>query len=232
MKRSNLLQKYDWGLPLLLFVIFVAITTPGIAHVWNPDELVHRVGNALEGRWQFDQTNFDYPSLPKYVMLGVGKLMEVTGVAQFDFPTAARFVTVLLGGLIVALTYTLTRKLGGGIGAAVIAALLTLSSSEFAINARFAHNDLYLIFFLLLTVFALVRYRLSTSRLWLYAAFIFVGMAVSSKYNGISMIALPVLVFLLDNHKEIRKNALPALETLFIGGILVFFGYAIGTPKA
>lgn len=231
-KLSIFLQKNEKLIPVLLFIIFVLITTPGIANVWNPDELVHRVSNALEGTWKFDETNFDYPSLPKYVMFGAGKLMEAFDFTAFDFPTVARFITVLLGGLIIVLVYQLTRKVGGNIYAALLAALFTLSSSEFSINARFAHNDLYLIFFLLLTVYAVVNYRLTTSQLWLYAAFLFVGMAISSKYNGISMIALPVLVFILDNYKVLREKILPTFETFFISAVLVALGYAIGTPKS
>jgi hypothetical protein len=45
----------------------------GAPALWNPDELIWRVDMALRGM-VFDETepDFNYPSLPKYVMYAIG----------------------------------------------------------------------------------------------------------------------------------------------------------------
>jgi hypothetical protein len=57
-------------------------------------------------------------------------------------------------------------------------------------------------------------------------------MAASSKYNGISLILVPILLYLFSQRGSFLKRPLRILETLFIGGVLTFLGYAAGTPKS
>jgi hypothetical protein len=59
-----------------------------------------------------------------------------------------------------------------------------------------------------------------------------VGMAASCKYIGGSLLILPMSVYLIGQRHNLRKQPLAILETLFIGGVLTFLGYAAGTPKA
>ena len=236
-KVSKILVKYEIWIPILLGLFFVLITIPGISwgtpEIWHPDELVLRVIRALDGEWQFDQTNFDYPSLPKYVMYGVGKLVYGLGYSVESFIIAARFVSVLLGALVVALTYYITRLVDGNIAAAVFAALLLISNSEFALNARWAHNDLYVTFFVSLALLAVIKFSCSsTNRLWLYLSFFAAGMAASSKYNGGSIVLTPAIMYLFLERKDLRKKVFRIVETLFIGLVLSVFGYGIGTPTA
>jgi len=114
----------------------------------------------------------------------------------------------------------------------LLSAFFALSSTVLAHNARFAHNDLYLLFFITLSLFALVKYRLSHHRLWLYLAFFSVGCAASSKYTGVSFIVVLVLFFLISNWGNLRKDWLHHTETLFIAAVLTVAGYVVGTPKA
>ena len=197
----------------------------------NPDELVHRVSNALEGNWQFDETNFDYPSLPKYVMFGVGKVSFSLGYVQ-ELNVILRFLSVLLGAGIIFLIYWITRKLGGGILASSFASLFLIANQEFSINARFAHNDLYLAFFLVLTLYFLLLYQEKDQKEWLYAAFFGVGLAASSKYNGGVFLLMPLIVFVIKKGTVLFAKKLESLETLFIGITLSYLGFAAGTPKA
>ncbi len=231
MKFSNFFQKYEKWIPFFLGAIFIALTASGLASMHNPDELIHRVAKALEGSWEFDKTNFDYPSLPKYVIFGVGKIAFALGFAN-KFYIWARFFSVLLGAGVVFLVYKITRELGGGILASSLASFFLITNSTIAINARFAHNDLYLNFFLTLTVYFLVLYRKKTQKSWLYAAFFSVGLAASSKYNGGIFILLPSLIFLITEGKNFFQEKLHSFETLFIGFVFSFLGFASGTPKA
>ncbi|MBN1306152.1 MAG: phospholipid carrier-dependent glycosyltransferase [Anaerolineales bacterium] len=230
------IRKYEFLLPVFLFILFCAVTIPGISwgapDIWNPDELFARVDKALAGKWEFDETNLDYPSLPKYVMFGIGKVVYALGYSTSEFLIAARLVSVLLGGSVVVLTYLIARNVKAEIIPSTLAALLVFSSSELVHNAQFAHNDLYLLFFVTLSLYCLIKYRQAGSRLWLYGAFLFVGMAASSKYNGGVFLLAVVLTFFIVEGRAIYKDFIRSAETFALGIILCFLGYALGTPKA
>ena len=71
--------------PVFIFLLFLGFSLPGVnwgvPALWNPDELVWRVDRALNGEMVFDETepDFNYPSLPKYVMFGIGRLVYGMG---------------------------------------------------------------------------------------------------------------------------------------------------------
>jgi hypothetical protein len=122
--------------------------------------------------------------------------------------------------------------MGQNVYVSTLSALLLLSVSEMSHNGRFAHNDTFVTFFCTLTIFFLVQYIARNHRGWLYAAFFAAGMAVSSKYIAITLVIVPIIIFLWTKGKEILKLSLNTFETLFIGGALTYLGYAVGTPKA
>jgi 4-amino-4-deoxy-L-arabinose transferase-like glycosyltransferase len=230
------LEKYEFVIPLALFVIFLAITLPGISwgglNGWHPDEIVVRSIKALHGEWKFDEINFDYPSLPQYVMFGMGKVILAMGYTDTEVLIASRVLSAMLAGLTIILTYFIARRISNNVYVSGLSGLLLLSVSEMTHNSRFAHNDTYITFFVTLTILFLVNYKITNQRGWLYASFITIGMAASSKYNGISLIIVPVLLYLFSERYSFRKRPLRILETLFIGGVLTFLGYAAGTPKS
>jgi 4-amino-4-deoxy-L-arabinose transferase-like glycosyltransferase len=234
--EKSFLKKYEFLIPLALFVIFLAITLPGISwgglNSWHPDEIVVRSIKALHGEWKFDEINFDYPSLPQYVMFGLGKLILAMGYTDLEVLIASRILSAVLAGLTIVLTYIITRLISNHIYVAGLSGLLLLSVSEMTHNGRFAHNDTYITFFVALTILFLINYKTKNQRGWLYASFISIGMAASSKYNGISLIIVPILLYLFSQRGSFLKRPLRILETLFIGGALTFLGYAAGTPKS
>jgi len=235
-KINNFLQRAEKFIPLALFLFFLLITLPGLSWgapgIWNTDELVHWVDRAIQGTTPIDFENFDYPSLPKWGMYAIGKVMYWVGFTKTSFMLAVRFISVVLGGLVVMIGYRLARLIGGSIYSALLAALLIATSSEMAINARFAHNDIYLTFFILLTVLCLFFYRVKGKRFWLLAAFLGVGLAASSKYNGLSLIVAVVVVFLVSEWGTVRKNPAKAAGILLLGLAISALGFGIGTPKA
>jgi hypothetical protein len=235
---TKFLVRYEKFIPFALFLIFLLVTVPGISwgapSLWNPDELVWRVNMALGGEMKFDETepDFNYPSLPKHVMYGVEWLVKRAGGSQTDLIVSARLISVLLGGLTVILIYLIAKLASKNIYVPLLAAFFALSDTALAHNARFAHNDLYLLFFITLSLYAIIRYRLSGYRLWLYLAFFSTGCAASSKYTGASFVVILLAIFLIANWKTIFKDWLRTLETLFISAALTVAGYVVGTPKA
>ena len=238
MTSPNLLDRFQRAVPILLFLLFLAVSIPGVnwgvPALWNPDEMVWRVDGALRGDIVFDETepDYNYPSLPKYVMFAIGKIVYGLGYSSSIFFISARVFSAILGAAAAVLIYALTRTIGGRVATSALAGLLYIASGIAAANGRFAHNDLYLQLFAILCVYAAIQYHFTGSRLWIYASFFSVGLAASSKYTGGSLLLVPLFVLLVMNWQELQKNRLQSLELLFIGCVLSFGGYAIGTPKA
>jgi hypothetical protein len=230
--------KYEKFIPIALILLFVVVTVPGISwgapDLWNPDELFWRVNMALGGEMKFDETepDYNYPSLPKHIMYGVGWLVGKAGGSKTDILVSARLISVFLGALTIILIYAITKMASENIYIRILSAFFALSSTVLVHNGRFAHNDLYLLFFITLSLFALLKYRLNDHRLWLYLAFFSVGCAASSKYTGASFVVVLVVFFLIENWRNIRKDWLRALETFFIVTMLTIAGFVAGTPKA
>ena len=232
--EKSFLEKYEFLIPLVLLVMFLLFTLPGISwgapDIWHPDEIVVRSIKAISGEWQFSQTNFDYPDLPQYVMFGLGKIVLALGGAKREIIISSRVLSAMLAGLSVVLAYVITRRIGGSVYVAGLSGLLLICVTLMPHNARFAHSDTYLTFFTILMVLFLVDYKKTNLRGWLYAAFLTVGMAASSKYNGIALVIVPILIYLVPSRQTLFQ--LPTLETLFIGGALTVAGFVIGTPTA
>jgi hypothetical protein len=237
-KISGFAEKHKKFIPLLLFLLFFAVSLPGVEWgvpaLWNPDELVWRVDSALRGEMIFDETepDFNYPSLPKYVMFGIGKIVYGMGYSGSVFLIAARSFSVLLGALSGVLIYHLARTMGANALTSALAGLLYISSGVAAANGRFAHNDLYLQFFTILCVYFAIKYKFTKLRFWIYASFFSVGLAASSKYTGGSILLVPIFILVVMNWNDLRKSKFQSLLMLLIGGVLSFAGYVVGTPKA
>ena len=233
----SFLAKNEFVIPLALFVAFLAVTLPGIAwgapDIWHPDEVVRRSIDALHGDWQaFDETNYNHPALPPYMMYWLGRAVMAFGQAEREVLIAARVLSAVLTGLVIVMAYVITRRAGGNVYLAGLSGLFLVTASEMSHNGRFAHNDTFVTFFSTLAVLFILEYKLRDQRGWLYAAFFTIGLAASSKYNGISLIIVPVLVYLHTNRRELLNSPLRNFETLFLGGALAFLGYAVGTPRA
>ena len=232
------LSRYEKFIPLLLFVLFVTVSIPGVnwgaPALWNPDELVWRVIEAVHGDMIFDETepDYNYPSLPKYVMFAIGKFVQGLGYGDAEIIIAARVFSALLGGLSIVLIYLLAKTISGDVFVASLAGLLGIASSVVSENARFAHNDMYLLLFTVLCIFFLIKYQYTKNRWWLYGSFFAVGLAASSKFTGGSLILIPLFTVIVLNWNDVRKNLLQTIEMLFICAALAFLGYVLGTPKA
>lgn len=234
--ESCIVSKYDRVIPAVFFVVFVLLTAQGISWgapgLWHPDEVLQQAVKAIERGYRFDEKDFYYPSLPKYVMYGVGRLVYAVSLDKTKFIEAARLVSVILGGSVVALGYVLTRQAGGGVLAGSLTALFLLSNRDIAIYSRFGHGDIYLAFFACLTCLLLLMYRRRGHRLWLYGAFLGAGLATSSKYNVMGLFLAALVVFLVANRRRLFQDPFAFFEMLFACILLSAFGYAIGTPRS
>ncbi len=238
MKFSVFLERYEKTIPIFLFLLFLAVSIPGanwgVPALWNPDEMVWRVDSALRGEIVFDETepDYNYPSLPKYIMFGIGKIVYGLGYSRSIFFISARVFSAILGAVGAVLIYYLTRTIGAKVSTSALAGLLYIASGLAPANGRFAHNDLYLQLFSILCVTFAIKYQYTKSRLWIYASFLAVGLAASSKFTGGTLLLVPLFVLVVMNWHAVRRDGLRSLETLLISAGLCFGGYVIGTPKA
>jgi 4-amino-4-deoxy-L-arabinose transferase-like glycosyltransferase len=230
------LEKYEFIIPLALFLLFIAFTLPGIAwgapNIWHPDEIVYISIRSLHENVDFDSSNFNHPHLPIYAMLGLGKLLTGLGQTDREVLIAARILSAVLVGLTIILTYYIARCMRYNVTIAGMSGLLVLINSEMIHNGHFAHNDTFVTFFSTLMILFLVLYKTRGQRGWLYATFYSAGLAISSKYSAVTLFLLPILVYGWMTRGSITKRPLRILETLFIGSALTYLGYATGTPKA
>ncbi|MBC7879004.1 MAG: phospholipid carrier-dependent glycosyltransferase [Anaerolineales bacterium] len=237
-KFLRFLERYEIIIPFSLFILFLAFSLPGVnwgvPALWNPDEMVWRADSALRGELVFDETepDFNYPSLPKYVMFAIGKIIYGMGYSSSIFFIAARSFSALLGAFSGVLIYYLARMIGANQTTSSLAGLLYIASGIAAANGRFAHNDLYLQFFAILCIYFAVKYQFTKLRLWIYASFFAVGLAASSKYTGGSLLLVPLFVLIVMSWNDLRRNWLQSFGILLLGGVLSFGGYVVGTPKA
>ena len=235
-KIDSLICRYEPWILILILAAVLLVNSQGIAWGlpgrWNPDELVGVVNLALEGLEKFDQTNFDYPSLPKYFMLFLGRMSDALGYPRFDFFLVCRYFSIFLGGMVVWLAYALVRQMGGSYWSALLAALLTATNSELALNSHFAHNDLYVTFFAGMTLLFSLKYVHSKQKGWLYFAFFAAGLTASSKYNGGLIVLVALLAFFLAEGRQVFRSVLNLFETIFVGAGLSVIGYGVGTPTA
>ena len=237
-KINLFFSRREFLLPLILFALFLAASLPGISWgapaLWNPDELVWRADMALNGAMQFDvnEPDYNYPSLPKYAMYAIGSVTYGLGRSSFAFIVAARSFSAFLGAAAGVLVYRLARRIGARKRIAFLAGLLYVFSGAAAENGRFAHNDMYLLFFTILAALLVVQYQKTSAIRWLYLSFFAVGLAASCKYTGGSLIILPVVVYLSANWRDIKTRWLAMAGSLVLGGIAAYLGYGLGTPMA
>ncbi|HET9908043.1 MAG TPA: phospholipid carrier-dependent glycosyltransferase [Anaerolineales bacterium] len=229
-------ERYEFIIPLLLFLVFLALTLPGISwgapSIWHPDEVVYIAIRGLYEGVEFDAANFNHPHLPIYAMYWLGKILIALGQTDTEVLVGARVLSAVIAGLTIVLSYLLPRRMGYNIYVSALSGLLLLAVSEMSHNGRFAHNDTFVTFFCTLTIFFIVQYINKNHRGWLYAAFFAAGIAVSSKYIAITLVLIPMIVYLWTRRNAGLKLSLETFETLFISGALTYLGYAIGTPKA
>ena len=235
-RLNKILTKYEKAIPIFFFLIFIVITIPGIT--WglperlHPHEIVKEAFKAISTDWEFDTETFNYTSLPKHVMYWLGKAFLGLGYSYGFTYALIRLFSVFLGACVVSISYRLTRLAGGNIYAGILASIFLISNSQMAQDSRFAHNDIYLTFFVCLTAYSLIKYFTGKNRAWLYLAALEGGLLVSSKQNGIVLIFVLFGLYFFIDWKMIRKDIFRTSETLFICIGLTILGFGIGTPKA
>src|SRR5258708_10401864 len=95
--EKSFFEKYEFIVPLALFILFLIFTLPGISwgapDIWHPDEVVYISIRSLHTDLDFDSSNFNHPHLPIYTMLGLGKTILALGQTDKEVLIAARILS-------------------------------------------------------------------------------------------------------------------------------------------
>jgi len=183
---------------------------------------------------------FNYGSLYLYLVsaaavLGHGSLVsslsldtlpEALGLWTLD----ARLVSVLAGIVTVMIVYALARRVWSELPAACCALLLALAPLH-VLNSHYGTVDVTQTLFVALAL--LFSVRLVKSGRWQDCAWagLAVGLAASTKYSGLIVIAAPLtaIVFGAGRGKPRRRAADVARKTLIVLGLAVL-GFALTSP--
>jgi hypothetical protein len=241
-------------LALLLVLLLAAWlrapqVTAGLPFIYLEDE-AHHFQRTVEmvKRGTYDPGYFNKPSLHFYLRMPVVAASFLSAARAGEVKRLQEVVTrsprggwsytashprllawnrafgVLLGLLVVALTFALARDLTGSGTLAAGAALLAAASPALSIDAAKVGVDTPLVLMCLLAIWLALRLQARFSYGGLVAAGLVAGLAVSTKYNAAPIALVPLLACVAAG----RRDAGAILLAL----ALPVAGFVLGTPYA
>jgi len=229
---ERFLQKREVIILVALLIVVAGVNAIGLnwglPGTWNPDELAAYVYTGATST-DLELTNFTYPSLTRYIYLFISQVITATHHSRTVYFLAVRFGNVLLAALVCWAAYGIAYQASKKRLTALVAALLTASCSTLAVNAHFAHNDIFVTLFTACAVFFSLRLLLTEKLRYWWLALVSVGFAAGSKYNGGIIVLVPVgvLVYVSLQHKT--KGWLGRLFLNISGGALATIAaYVLG----
>ena len=166
--------------------------------------------------------NFDRP--PLFPLL-LGVFDATLGRAETFWevgPGRFRLFPIFLSVLSLPLVAALTRRVYGGRGAALLAALLFAAVPSIVLNHRQAKSDVLLVVFVLVGLLAAFRHLDTGKRRWMWAAAVAAGLAAWSKEVGVVAVAIIPYVWL--RQKRWREGLTVATIAAAILGLYFVWG--------
>ncbi|MDQ4092375.1 MAG: glycosyltransferase family 39 protein, partial [Actinomycetota bacterium] len=238
----------SWSILGGLLVLSVAVRLVGLAadlpFMHHPDEPVNlRIIDGMIRRGDPNPQFFKYPSLFLYLQAalhldgpllgwipGLSEQAPITQVMGVSYaPTAGsvllhRWVSVILGTLVVLVGWGTARRVTTGLLPATVTGLLLALSPTLVTYSRLITPDVPAALLVAVAIYAAVRVQQSGSW-WAYtAAGLAVGLAASTKYNAV-LAAIPVIVAGLLARRA--ALGLPLAATMAVVGFLATTPYAV-----
>lgn len=161
----------------------------------------------------------------------LGKELSALGILIFgDNSFGWRFFQALFGGFGTLIIYLLGKELFESKRAGTIAAFLFTFESFIFVLSRITMVDIFLMTFILLASFFLVKYVKTSRKLFLILTGVFAGAAVSTKWNGVYAVEfLGFITFLVIFYREGMVVAQRNVSFIFVGSkilprIILIFG--------
>ncbi|MCB0319159.1 MAG: glycosyltransferase family 39 protein, partial [Bdellovibrionales bacterium] len=160
----------------------------GLPSNYHPDE-VPKVNAIMRmySQGSLDPDYFLHPSMLLYTSYGMNKFLHFFGLIEGDFRSTAfvagRLVSAITGTLSVGLVYLIARRLFSNKVGLISAILLAVFPLHVACS-RYMKEDAQLVFWILLTTWAVVK-SVQDNKPWLYIlSGLFAGISSSVKYSG------------------------------------------------
>jgi dolichyl-phosphate-mannose-protein mannosyltransferase len=161
----------------------------------------------------------------------LGKELSALGILIFgDNPFGWRFFQALFGGFGTLIIYLLGKELFESKRAGIFAAFLFTFESLIFVLSRITMVDIFLMTFILLASFFLVKYVKTSKRLFLVLTGVFAGTAASAKWNGVYAVEfLGFITFLVIFYREgmvIAQRGISFIVVVFkiLPRIILIFG--------
>ncbi len=135
-------------------------------------------------------------------------------------PTVLRISRIMVGLLVILLTYACGSMIHSRRAGLFAAALMAISSYHIYASVQIDNDASFLVLFYVLTAYAFLKYRLTSNRRWLVIAGMAFGCSVLTKLTG--ALILPALVLYDVIHQRSIKKALPPAFVIGVIGIVVF----------
>lgn len=234
--KNNKILIFLFIFSLFIRLIFINEDMPFITH---PDEPTV-VNSTLNLRYDLNPKHFDWPTFYYYInylffsiIFLVERISNKLGfanssiVATENFYLMSRIVTSFFGALSVVFMYLFVHKLTKKSDISLISAIV-LSVLPFHIT-RSAQSltDVPMLFFIICSLYYLSKNIDEFSWKNIYISSLFVGFAVSTKYNAY-MISLSLILFIF----LIKKFSIKDFLNYVYASFFAFLGFLIGTPYA
>lgn len=223
------------------FVLFILGIATRFAYISHPHEVVFdevHFGKFVSGYFTGEYFFDIHPPLGKLL---IALAAYIGGFRPgFDFNVigegysnasyvALRLLPNLFGALVPVCIYFFVRSLRGSVLAAFFAGLVLVFENAILVQSHYILVDSMLIFFGFLGITLFFHYRnFSKKPVHIFAAGIFLALAASVKWTGLSFLALVYLVSLIDLGKDFFNPRHPSFkETMRRGLMLILFPFLI-----
>ncbi len=221
-KQKKLNYENIFLLIFVLFILFTRFYQLGYPQDYIYDEVYHAftAGEMAEGNvkawewWNNAPEGFAYewthPHLAKILMsLGI----KVFGNNSFGW----RFGSAVFGTGVILLTYLLGKEIFKNKKIAVVAAVLFSLDGMLLTMSRIGMTDVYLVFFILLTILLSLKKRI-------FLASVSLGMTIGAKWTGIYLIPIIglILIWKQEKHDIFSKSLLKNILTFVFITPLVY----------
>ena len=223
-------------LSFLIRFIFIFKDLPFITH---PDEPTV-VNSTLNLKYDLNPRHFDWPTFYYYInylffsiLYFIERLMNRIGhpfpsiVATENFYLLSRIITCVFGSLSVLFMYllvlNLTNKKSVGLISAIILSIIPFHITRSAQSL----TDVPMLFFIITSLYYLSRNVNEFKWKNIYLSSFFIGLAVSTKYNGYMFALSPIFFIFL-----IKRFSLKDISNYLYCILLASLGFFIGTPYA
>ncbi len=227
----NRLHPKHWR-PELILIIGLAIITR-LWSVMHPkavvfDEVYFKVfaGHYLDGQYFFDI----HPPLGKLLLAGWSFLAGIPATELADGTAVAlRFLPAIAGVLIIPVFWGILRRLGASRAFAFLGAAALLLDNALLVESRFILTDSMLLLFGLSSLYAYLAARQQTGSwrwVWLSLAALMAGAAVSTKWTGLTALALIGLFWIYDQFRRPLnwRRIISELAILVFIPLLIYVG--------